>query len=95
MALILNDPDSADFVIANLARWKHWESLPKLVKLFDESDVSQSLVRMPIINFMRVCPLPDAERELVRMKQRDPSAYRRAVSMFPTINAQITKSEDQ
>jgi hypothetical protein len=41
------------------------------------------------------CPLPDAERELVRMKQRDPSAYRRAVAMFPSINAQISKIEDK
>ena len=95
MALVLNDPDSADFVIADLARWKHWESLPQLVKLFDESDVSQSLVRTPIINFMRVCPLPDAERELVRMKQRDPSAYRRAVSLLPMLNAKIGKIEDK
>ena len=88
LTLVLNDHESADFVVANLARWKHWDCLPQLIRLFHEVDGSETTVRMPIINFLRLCPLPEAEAELSRMKQVDPQAYRRAFAFFPSIGVQ-------
>jgi hypothetical protein len=80
---VLQDSRSADFVIADLARWKHWTSLPKLMILFDKEDEDSSLVRVPIINYSRVCPLPEAKAFLDRARLIDPQAYRRAFAVLP------------
>lgn len=82
---VLDQPDSADFVISDLARWQHWQAIPKLSQLFDDAESSESFLRTPIINFMRRCPLPEAQSELARMQNLDPKSYRRALVLFPSL----------
>jgi hypothetical protein len=86
MEQVLRNPQSADLVIADLARWEHWDCLPTLITLFDDVTEHSSLVRVPIINFLRVCPLPEASQFLLRAKEADPQAYRRAFSILPSIS---------
>jgi hypothetical protein len=81
--LMLERPKLADLVIPDLARWEDWESLPRLVKLFKESDEKTSWVRVPVINYLRACPLPEAEQHIRELEKIDPVAVRRATTFFP------------
>jgi hypothetical protein len=85
LAHVLDDPLAADLVIPDLARWEYWEAIPKLSKLFHAPESEQGLARYLIINYMRHCPLPQAEAELEKMKSHDPKSYRRAVAMVPNV----------
>jgi hypothetical protein len=81
--LMLDRPKLADLVIPDLARWEDWESLPRLVRLFKESDEKTSWVRVPVVNYIRACPLPEAEEYLKELEEMDPVAVRRATTFFP------------
>jgi hypothetical protein len=82
--LLLERPKLADLVIPDLARWKDWESMPRLVTLFKDSDEKTSWVRVPVINYLRACPLPEAQQHLKELEQLDPVSFRRATAFFPT-----------
>ena len=82
--LMLERPKLADLVIPDLARWEDWESLPRLVKLFKESDEKTSWVRVPVVNYLRACPLPEAETYMKELEELDPVSVRRATTFFPT-----------
>lgn len=85
LAQVLNDPSAADFVIPDLARWEYWDAVPQLSNLFHTPEAEQGLVRYLIINYMRHCPLPQAAKELEKMKSHDPKSYRRALTMVPNV----------
>ncbi len=80
---MLRRAELADLVIPDLARWEDWESLPQLVELFQKADESSSWVRVPVINYLRVCPLPEAKRQIEELSKIDPEAVRRAETFFP------------
>lgn len=83
--LMLQRPKLADLVIPDLARWEDWHSMPRLVQLFKESDEKTSWVRVPVINYLRACPLPEAKKYLAELEQLDPVAFRRATTFFPVV----------
>ncbi len=83
LRIMLDRPQLADLVIRDLARWEDWESLPRLVQLFKEADENSSWVRVPVINYLRACPLPEAKAEIEELAKLDPDAVRRASSLFP------------
>jgi len=81
--LLLEHPKLADLVIPDLARWQDWDSMPRLVKLFKDSDEKTTWVRVPIINYLRACPLAEAQIHLKELEKIDPVSFRRATSFFP------------
>lgn len=83
MRLILDRPELADLVIPDLARWSDWTQIDKLVDLFKNADEKSSWVRVPVINYLRACPKPEAAAKLDEIKEIDPAAYKRATSFFP------------
>ncbi len=83
MRLILDRPELADLVIPDLARWEDWTQIEKLAELFKSADEKSSWVRVPVINYLRACPLPEAEAKLQELKDIDPAAFKRATSFFP------------
>lgn len=83
MRLILDRPELADLVIPDLARWSDWSQIDKLVELFKNADEKSSWVRVPVINYLRACPKPEAAEKLNEIKEIDPAAYKRATSFFP------------
>ncbi|MEC8557160.1 MAG: hypothetical protein VXZ82_19325 [Planctomycetota bacterium] len=89
MRLILDRPALADLVIPDLARWEDWSQIEKLTGLFKSADEKSSWVRVPVINYLRACPLPEAEKAMAELKELDPAAYKRATRFFP-----IPKSDD-
>ena len=38
---------------------------------------------MPVINYLRACPKPEASAKLDELKEIDPAAFKRATSFFP------------
>lgn len=83
LAYMLDRPQLADLVIPDLARWEDWTRVDKLVKLFKESDEKTSWVRVPVINYLRACPLPEAKERIKELEKIDPVAVKRANTFFP------------
>jgi hypothetical protein len=79
---LLDRPKAADLIIPDLARWEDWESMPRLVRLFKEADDKSSWVRVPVINYLRACPLPEAEKYIAELEKIDPVAVKRARTYF-------------
>jgi hypothetical protein len=82
---MLDRPQLADLVIPDLARWEDWESMPRLVNLFKTADEKSSWVRVPVINYLRACPLPEAKKYMEELEEIDPQAVKRANSFFPFV----------
>ncbi len=83
MQLILQRPELADLVIPDLARWEDWSQIDRLVELFKTADEKSSWVRVPVINYLRACPKPEASTKLDELREIDPAAFKRATSFFP------------
>ncbi len=75
---LLDRPKLADIVIPDLARWEDWSVMPKLVQMFKEMDTKPNWARVPILQYLQACPLPEAKSALEELKKIDPDAYRRA-----------------
>jgi hypothetical protein len=55
MRLLLERPELSDLVIADLARWKDWESLDRLVAMYDEERFNIPSVKRAIVRFLYYC----------------------------------------
>ena len=91
---MLDRPQLADLVIPDLARWKDWSQVDRLVKLFKEADDKSSWVRVPVINYLRRCPLPAAKQQIAQLEKIDPAAVRRANTFFPFGAREGTANKD-
>ena len=81
-APLLDDPDFADMIIPDLARMEDWSHVEVLQKKFRDK-WGPRFLRVPIINYLKVCPLREAKMALDECKKLDPDAFRRAGSIFP------------
>lgn len=80
---ILARPSLADLVIPDLARWEDWSQIDRLVELFTAADDDSIWVRVPVVNYLRACPLPIAAEKLKLLEEIDPKAVKRASTFFP------------
>ena len=85
---MLDRPDLADLVIPDLAKWEDWSVMGKLVDLFVTADENSSWVRVPVINYLRACPLPIAKEKIEFLKTVDPDSVKRAMTFFPAAGNQ-------
>lgn len=83
MRYMLERPQLADLVIPDLARWEDWSQVDRMVKLFKDADEETSWVRVPVINYLRQCPLPKAKNQIKALEKIDPAAVKRANTFFP------------
>lgn len=95
LELMLDRPALADLVIPDLARWEDWEVMDRLVQLFRDADEKTSWVRVPVINYLRACPLPEAKQHLEALKEIDPDAVRRANTFFPVLDESDLEEEGE
>jgi hypothetical protein len=92
LRLYLLRPDWADQVMPELARWEDWTALPQLVALFDQADKSAGseaaafALRVPIIKYLRACPLPEARQRLAELEKSHPDVVR-AADLYPFLPA--------
>lgn len=89
---VLDRKDLADLVIPDLARWGDWSQIDRLVELFAEADEDNNWVRVPVVNYLRACPQPEAQAALKKLEQIDPEAVKRANTFFsiPTPTRETT-----
>lgn len=80
---MLDRPQLADLVIPDLARWEDWSQVDRLVELYKNADAKSSWVRVPVVNYMRACPLPEAKKYMQILEKIDPKAVKRANAFFP------------
>jgi hypothetical protein len=80
---MLDRPQLADLVIPDLARWQDWSAMDKLVELFKKADDESSWVKVPVVNYLRACPKPEAKAYLAELAKLDPESVKRANSFFP------------
>lgn len=95
LRLMLDRPDLADLVVPDLVRWQDWSVMDKLMQLFASADEKTSWVRVPVINYLRACPLPKAKEHLAECERIDPQSVRRAHAFFPSAaGGELTPSEN-
>jgi hypothetical protein len=87
---MLSRPELADLVIPDLARWEDWDAMDQLMELYRTADEKNSWVRVPVVNYLRGCPLPRAKELLKECEKIDPAAVKRANTFFPTTPAAAT-----
>jgi len=58
--------------------------MDKLFDLYEHADPKNSWVRVPVVNYLRTCPLPKAKELLKACERIDPEAVKRANTFFPT-----------
>ncbi len=92
---LLDRPELADLVIPDLARWEDWSVMPKLVELFRDADSESNWVRVPIINYVRACPLPEAKTTMAELQRIDPEAVKRASTFFPFPTQKKKSADDE
>ena len=80
---MLDRPELADLVIPDLARWEDWDVISKLCDLFIKADENSSWVRVPVVNYLRACPLPLAKEKIEQLKLVDAESVKRAMMFFP------------
>ena len=80
---ILRRPELADLVIPDLAQWEDWTVADQLFELFKTADQKTTWVRVPVINYLRKCPLAHAKELLKECEKLDPQAVKRAHAFFP------------
>ncbi|MBL9125330.1 MAG: hypothetical protein JNG90_16955 [Planctomycetaceae bacterium] len=87
LRLMLDRPELADLVIPDLARWQDWSAMDRLVQLFKEADEQSSWVRVPVIKYLKECPLPEAKAHIEELAKIDPKVVQQANSFFPLVGA--------
>jgi hypothetical protein len=83
MRLVLDHPRLADQAIMDLARWKDWSVMDRLVKLFTSPDQETTTwVRIPVINYLRACPLPRAKAYIEQLRKIDPKSVEQSETLY-------------
>lgn len=95
LELMLDRPALADLVIPDLARWEDWSVMDRLVEMFKTADEKTSWIRVPVVNYLRACPLPEAKAHLDELAKLDPDAIRRANTFFPVIDEEDLDDESE
>jgi hypothetical protein len=80
---MLDRPELADLVIPDLASWEDWSAVDQLFELFKNADEKSTWVRVPVINYLRKCPLAHAKELLKECEKIDPASVKRANTFFP------------
>jgi hypothetical protein len=96
MRLLLERPDVADLAIADLARWKDWSVVDRLMELYDAEGFNVPPTKKAIIRYLLVCSRDDttapdgtrnphaaeAKQLLEGLRKRDPKTVAEAERFF-------------
>ena len=97
MRILLDRPELADLVIADLARWKDWDVQDKLMKLYGADEYNVPSIKRAIIRYMLVSTkdIPDdlssssepahvvaGKKHLATLEKKDPKTVREAKRFF-------------
>lgn len=93
MRLLLQRPDMADLVIADLARWKDWSLIDSLDELYEADGFEMPAIKRAIVRYYLTATKTKtdapgdalkakAEAKLAALKEADPKTYENAVRFF-------------
>lgn len=93
LRLMLDRPALADLIIPDLAQLEDWDQIDRLFEMFkaEEPDSKTTFLSIPIINYLRACPLPKADKLLIDCQRLDPKAMRRAKENLPVVTPKPLK----
>lgn len=80
---VLKRHEIADLVIPDLANGEDWTAMDELFELFKTADEKSTWVKLPVITYLRKCPLDRAKEMLKECEKLDPDAIKRANMIFP------------
>ncbi len=72
LELVMTQPDTADFAIEELRKWKRWEMTDKVFSLFGKKDYDIPVVKRAILKFALQSPETRAVAFVRQQRQRDP-----------------------
>lgn len=75
---VLPRAEFAAAAISDLARWKHWQALDKVLALFDQPGQEDAQIQRAVVGFLLVCPGDEARTELARLRKAAPDRVREA-----------------
>ncbi len=78
-AALLASPAVAADATVDLARYRAWDTLAEVSRLWDTLGADDPLVRRAVAGYLTACPLPIAKQELLRIRSRDPERLQRAL----------------
>ncbi len=87
MRLLLDNPEFADQVIPDLARWEDWSVLDRLVEMYKSGD-EKSYIRQPVVTYVTVASEQQGEvgergkAALAELTILDPEGVKRAQSLM-------------
>ncbi|MEM7474451.1 MAG: hypothetical protein AAF483_05605 [Planctomycetota bacterium] len=91
LRMILKKQELADLVIMDLARLQDWESTDRLTAIADNPSV-ENWCRVPVINFLRICPTAKAKQKLNFLREKHSSAYERAKQFYSDATLESMKN---
>ncbi|HQU43693.1 MAG TPA: hypothetical protein PK867_12835 [Pirellulales bacterium] len=68
----LDRPALAAAAMAVLARWEDWASLERVTLLFGRPGYTDAATERALIGYLLACPLPEAHRQVARLRQLVP-----------------------
>jgi len=87
MRLLLDNPEFADQVIPDLARWEDWSVLDRLTEMYKNGD-EKSYVRQPVVTYLTVASEQPgdvgtrAKAALAELEKLDPEGVKKAQSLM-------------
>jgi hypothetical protein len=87
MRLVLDNPEFAEQVIPDLARWEDWSVLDKLVEMYKASD-EHGYVRQPVVTYLTVASEQPGEvgaratKAIAELEELDPEGVKQARSLM-------------
>lgn len=75
---VLHREDMADLIVADLSRWKDWDSLPLLMRMYDSEQYKHTSVKRAIIRFANACSR-DVPKDTSMLEPRHAAEGRKAL----------------
>lgn len=78
-AALLASPAVAADATVDLARYRAWDSVTDVARLWDSLGAEDPLVRRAVAGYLSACPLPAAHQELERIGRQNPAMLKQAL----------------
>ena len=78
-ARLLASPVVAADATIDLARYREWGHADAVAALWDSLGADDPLIRRAVAGYLSACPLPEAKRQLERIRERDPERLEAAI----------------
>jgi len=78
-AALLASPAVAADATVDLARYRAWETMAEVSRLWDTLGSDDPVVRRAVAGYLTACPLPTARQELERIGRQNPSVLKQAL----------------